>query len=40
LNVARAKVKQVKEDLKSGKVWAEKEGIGFGLGGRLDQSNQ
>ena len=27
ISVARAKVKQVEEDLKSGKVWAEKEGI-------------
>jgi hypothetical protein len=39
-NLSETYLKQVEENLKSGKVWAEKEGIGFGLGGRRDQSNQ
>lgn len=37
LIVARAKVKQTEEDLKNGKMWVEKEGIGFGLGGKREE---
>jgi ParB/RepB/Spo0J family partition protein len=37
MNVARAKVKEIESDLKSGKVWTEKEGIAFGIGGKKDE---
>ena len=36
MRVARAKVKQAAEDLKTGKIWAEREGIAFGLVGRRE----